>query len=201
MVDPEPGRCRRTDGKKWRCGKSVVPDQKYCGQHMHRGRQRSRKPVETSEASPSSANNLKGRLDDSTSNLSNSVGLQLMTKSSNNTNVSSGNMTTTSSYYGMSCISGQSSTTNVCSGTISATNVATAVTTDAATVTMAFMNNKSNQSIGGKDGGNHVGHNCFIRGSSNNRDVIVRRNLSPGLGFSPKSVLRGNSRNLRFLYL
>ncbi|XP_021826050.1 growth-regulating factor 7 isoform X2 [Prunus avium] len=53
--DHEPGRCRRTDGKKWRCNKNVVPDQKYCQQHMHRGRQRSRKPVENSEvASPSS---------------------------------------------------------------------------------------------------------------------------------------------------
>ncbi|KAI4354924.1 hypothetical protein L6164_003747 [Bauhinia variegata] len=54
VVDPEPYRCRRTDGKKWRCSKNVVPDQKYCESHMHRGRNRSRKPVETSEASSSS---------------------------------------------------------------------------------------------------------------------------------------------------
>ncbi|XP_047148005.1 growth-regulating factor 9-like [Vigna umbellata] len=46
---PEPHRCRRTDGKKWRCSKSVVPGQKYCERHMHRGRNRSRKPVETSQ--------------------------------------------------------------------------------------------------------------------------------------------------------
>ncbi|XP_077247505.1 growth-regulating factor 7-like [Tasmannia lanceolata] len=45
-VDPEPGRCRRTDGKKWRCSRDVAPDQKYCERHMHRGRPRSRKPVE-----------------------------------------------------------------------------------------------------------------------------------------------------------
>eukprot|EP01018_Ginkgo_biloba_P016919 Gb_20443 [translate_table: standard] len=45
-ADPEPGRCRRTDGKKWRCSRDVVPDQKYCERHMHRGRHRSRKPVE-----------------------------------------------------------------------------------------------------------------------------------------------------------
>ena len=37
-MDPELGRCRRTDGKKWRCSKDVVPDQKYCERHMHRGR-------------------------------------------------------------------------------------------------------------------------------------------------------------------
>src|SRR5262245_51658364 len=46
MMDPERGRCRRTDGRKWRCSKSVVPNQKYCERHMHRGRQGSRKHVE-----------------------------------------------------------------------------------------------------------------------------------------------------------
>ncbi|GJM86544.1 hypothetical protein PR202_ga02413 [Eleusine coracana subsp. coracana] len=46
-LDPEPGRCRRTDGKKWRCAKEAAPDSKYCERHMHRGRNRSRKPVET----------------------------------------------------------------------------------------------------------------------------------------------------------
>ncbi|RWV80284.1 hypothetical protein BHE74_00045875 [Ensete ventricosum] len=45
-MEPEPGRCRRTDGKKWRCSRHVVPDQKYCERHMHRGRNRSRKPME-----------------------------------------------------------------------------------------------------------------------------------------------------------
>ncbi|KAF9620956.1 hypothetical protein IFM89_015778 [Coptis chinensis] len=38
--DPEPGRCRRTDGKKWRCSRDVAQ------RHMHRSRPRSRKPVE-----------------------------------------------------------------------------------------------------------------------------------------------------------
>ncbi|KAL1549319.1 growth-regulating factor 4-like isoform X2 [Salvia divinorum] len=45
-MDPEPGRCRRTDGKKWRCSRDVVASQKYCHRHMHRGKNRSRKPVE-----------------------------------------------------------------------------------------------------------------------------------------------------------
>ncbi|KAE9587268.1 putative transcription factor interactor and regulator C3H-WRC/GRF family [Lupinus albus] len=44
--DSEPGRCRRTDGKKWRCSRDVAPNHKYCERHMHRGRSRSRKPVE-----------------------------------------------------------------------------------------------------------------------------------------------------------
>ncbi|KAJ4867121.1 Growth-regulating factor 4 [Raphanus sativus] len=47
-VDPEPGRCKRTDGKKWRCSRDVVGSYKYCDRHIHRGRNRSRKPVETS---------------------------------------------------------------------------------------------------------------------------------------------------------
>ncbi|KAL3536145.1 hypothetical protein ACH5RR_004606 [Cinchona calisaya] len=46
LMDPEPGRCRRTDGKKWRCSRDVVAGHKYCERHMHRGRNRSRKPVE-----------------------------------------------------------------------------------------------------------------------------------------------------------
>ncbi|KAF8379801.1 hypothetical protein HHK36_029250 [Tetracentron sinense] len=45
-MDPEPGRCRRTDGKKWRCSRDVAVDQKYCERHTNRGRPRSRKPVE-----------------------------------------------------------------------------------------------------------------------------------------------------------
>ncbi|CAN4079813.1 unnamed protein product [Withania somnifera] len=48
--DPEPGRCRRTDGKKWRCSREAVPDQKYCERHINRGRHRSRKPVELQNA-------------------------------------------------------------------------------------------------------------------------------------------------------
>lgn len=48
-MDLEPGRCRRTDGKKWRCYGNVIPDQKYCERHMFRGSsQRSRKLVEAS---------------------------------------------------------------------------------------------------------------------------------------------------------
>ncbi|XP_018679471.2 growth-regulating factor 3 [Musa acuminata AAA Group] len=56
-VDPEPGRCRRTDGKKWRCSREVVVGQKYCERHVHRGRNRSRKHVEI--PTPTSLNGLK----------------------------------------------------------------------------------------------------------------------------------------------
>lgn len=44
--DAEPGRCKRTDGKKWRCSRDVAPHHKYCERHLHRSRPRSRKLVE-----------------------------------------------------------------------------------------------------------------------------------------------------------
>ncbi|XVE76013.1 hypothetical protein DITRI_Ditri12bG0138600 [Diplodiscus trichospermus] len=58
-MDPEPGRCRRTDGKKWRCSRDVVAGHKYCERHVHRGRNRSRKPVEmpTSSSTTTITNN------------------------------------------------------------------------------------------------------------------------------------------------
>ncbi|XP_059306012.1 growth-regulating factor 3 [Lycium ferocissimum] len=56
-MDPEPGRCRRTDGKKWRCSRDVVTGHKYCERHVHRGKNRSRKPVEiTTTAAPRGGN-------------------------------------------------------------------------------------------------------------------------------------------------
>ncbi|KAJ8561268.1 hypothetical protein K7X08_027458 [Anisodus acutangulus] len=56
--DPEPGRCRRTDGKKWRCAKDAYPDSKYCERHMNRGRNRSRKHVESQSTSQSLLTNM-----------------------------------------------------------------------------------------------------------------------------------------------
>ncbi|KAG8090002.1 hypothetical protein GUJ93_ZPchr0011g27718 [Zizania palustris] len=49
-ADVEPRRCRRTDGKKWRCSRDAVGDQKYCERHINRGRHRSRKHVEGRKA-------------------------------------------------------------------------------------------------------------------------------------------------------
>ncbi|OEL25241.1 Growth-regulating factor 9 [Dichanthelium oligosanthes] len=61
--DPEPGRCRRTDGKKWRCSKEAMADHKYCERHINRNRHRSRKPVEnqpkkTAKEAPAAAGSL-----------------------------------------------------------------------------------------------------------------------------------------------
>ncbi|CAL0327514.1 unnamed protein product [Lupinus luteus] len=57
--DPEPGRCRRTDGKKWRCSRNVAPNHKYCERHAHRGRPRSRKPVEIHTNNTNNQNQIK----------------------------------------------------------------------------------------------------------------------------------------------
>lgn len=83
-MDPEPGRCRRTDGKKWRCSRDVVAGQKYCERHMHRGRNRSRKPVEpTTAATGAGAGAGGGHLGSNTNRVS---GRALLTAESGNGN-------------------------------------------------------------------------------------------------------------------
>ncbi|KAL5728610.1 hypothetical protein ACHQM5_001677 [Ranunculus cassubicifolius] len=80
-IDPEPGRCRRTDGKKWRCSKEAYPDSKYCERHMHRGRNRSRKPVEINTPTTTTTNPI--------SSFSNRTPSSTITTASNNNNNSS----------------------------------------------------------------------------------------------------------------
>ncbi|KAE8712861.1 Growth-regulating factor 12 [Hibiscus syriacus] len=77
-MDPEPGRCRRTDGKKWRCSKEAVTYHKYCERHMHRGRQSSRKLVETSQATT------RRSISHGNADTSLSISLQLDSSSSSN---------------------------------------------------------------------------------------------------------------------
>ncbi|OMO80949.1 Growth-regulating factor 5 [Corchorus olitorius] len=97
-LDPEPGRCRRTDGKKWRCSRDAVPDHKYCERHIHRGRQRSRKLVEASSATANNNNSTSSRINrtgNADTNLS--ISLQLDSSSSSGSNLSS-----SSSFLGFS---------------------------------------------------------------------------------------------------
>ncbi|XP_042504130.1 growth-regulating factor 10-like [Macadamia integrifolia] len=112
-MEPEPGRCRRTDGKKWRCSKDVVPDQKYCERHMHRGRNRSRKHVEashlttttTTAATTKKTKGSTGNSSSSTINLSvsDSVNLQLVTNNNNGiTSTSHNNNSNASASLGFS---------------------------------------------------------------------------------------------------
>ncbi|XP_057538599.1 growth-regulating factor 5-like [Amaranthus tricolor] len=84
-IDPEPGRCRRTDGKKWRCSKEAYPDSKYCERHMHRGKNRSRKPVEsplptTTTSNASNNNNNINNNNSTTNSLSVAASLTNLTK-------------------------------------------------------------------------------------------------------------------------
>lgn len=82
--DPEPGRCRRTDGKKWRCSKDAFPDSKYCERHMHRGRNRSRKPVETVPHSSHSSSLSLSTANRTSSNNTNNNSASTLTSITNN---------------------------------------------------------------------------------------------------------------------
>ena len=53
-IEAASGRCRRTDGKKWQCKSAVLPGQKYCATHMHRGAKKrltSHEPAATATSS------------------------------------------------------------------------------------------------------------------------------------------------------
>jgi flagellar hook-length control protein FliK len=112
--DPEPGRCRRTDGKKWRCSKEAYPDSKYCEKHMHRGKNRSRKPVEMPLASsnpnphpsPTSASSANSATRTSSSPYASSLSMStpqpynhLLYQSQINSSSSSSHFNNASSYY------------------------------------------------------------------------------------------------------
>lgn len=84
--DPEPGRCRRTDGKKWRCSKEACQDSKYCERHMHRGKNRSRKPVEMSLNTSNSSNNNNSSNGTNTYSGSSSLSIPIVPASENNNN-------------------------------------------------------------------------------------------------------------------
>lgn len=90
-MDPEPGRCRRTDGKKWGCSRDVVGGYKYCDRHMHRGRNHSRKPMEIpTPAAPLASNNNISTNNNSSGTLINS-----------NTNQASAAQAPTSTTFGL----------------------------------------------------------------------------------------------------
>ncbi|KAF3972811.1 hypothetical protein ACB098_06G195600 [Castanea mollissima] len=205
MMDPEPGRCRRTDGKKWRCGKNVVPDQKYCERHMHRGRQRSRKPVEAfkiaspSESTPS--NKLTDKLVELKTKHGNStaVGLQLMTPSSTNSanshsTSSTSNTNTPSSNIGCNkneICDAVTARIPISATTIPATVTASITTTPATAPTLtANSNNKIDHNTYRKDmSGNYACYNGTMK-SSRKRFNNINIGMTMGLDFSPKSVLQ-----------
>ncbi|KAK4267218.1 hypothetical protein QN277_024030 [Acacia crassicarpa] len=88
-IDPEPGRCRRTDGKKWRCSKEAYPDSKYCEKHMHRGRNRSRKPVEVPSSTISSITTNTSQAISPYNSLTRGLSMMSSNPNNNNNNLSS----------------------------------------------------------------------------------------------------------------
>ena len=235
-MDPEPGRCRRTDGKKWRCSKDVVPDQKYCERHMHRGRQRSRKPVEA----PAIASHVTRPTFNSSMESENSktdltiavpLSLQLMAPSSNNTSTGNNTATTTTTTNNNNNqretnFSGNKQTSATTAAAISdkernyfkgnknfnTTSLALAAITknessdnandskDFTTImNMAVSTTSNNNSkrkrtdnMDEENGRNRASDN-INRSRNNGNDNNVGSNVSPGLDFSPKSVLQGET--------
>ncbi|WKA05629.1 hypothetical protein VitviT2T_023586 [Vitis vinifera] len=233
VMDPEPGRCRRTDGKKWRCSKDVVPDQKYCERHMHRGRQRSRKPVEA----PAIASHVTRPTFNSSMESENSktdltiavpLSLQLMAPSSNNTSTGNNTATTTTTTNNNNNqretnFSGNKQTSATTAAAISdkernyfngnknfnTTSLALAAITknessdnandskDFTTImNMAVSTTSNNNSkrkrtdnMDEENGRNRASDN-INRSRNNGNDNNVGSNVSPGLDFSPKSVLQ-----------
>lgn len=88
-TDPEPGRCKRTDGKKWRCSRDVAPDQKYCERHMHRGRPRSRKHVELH------VNNNNNNINNTNNNINKRARIDHLQHHNNNNNSNNNNVSAT----------------------------------------------------------------------------------------------------------
>ncbi|KAK6239963.1 hypothetical protein QUC31_005432 [Theobroma cacao] len=187
MMNPEPGRCRRTDGKKWRCSKNVIPDQKYCAQHMHRGRQRSRKPVESSQFTlpDTTLSKRSNKESENSKNLSATVSSQYTNPSSCNTSTSHERTATTAV-----------DSNNVWSNRNSISTIATTSTT----IITATNNDEKNDCKRNKNFPNtskkreekhSVSDNIIINKSSKiGNNATVGNSISPGVGFSPKSVLQ-----------
>ncbi|PSS24188.1 Growth-regulating factor like [Actinidia chinensis var. chinensis] len=202
MMDPEPGRCRRTDGKKWRCSREVIPDQKYCERHMHRGCQRSRKHVEGSLVTSASG----GALNSSNAttktnsistytkcNLCSSIpsNLQLATPSSNTLS----NTPATTPPTTTNCIGGinggdnnvVTKNDNIATTYSSNTTTATTITTTTTGLASAAAENNS-RSRSNRD---QIAGKINIRGSSNNvNDCKVGSFVDPGFGVPTRTVLR-----------
>lgn len=173
-----------------------MPDQKYCQRHMHRGRNRSRKPVETSEeVNPSSlatkpSGNLHAKLSSNIESeapvlISNTQGIQLINPS----------ILTPSSHCNFDI-----SVANRCKNSLSSTAVPTAVSRSN-TESMAS-NDRSNLNFLKKD---DMAKSCMMR-HSNTRvrgcgNITNDGNFSTGIGFSPRSVLQGVTGKLTTLLL
>ncbi|GMI98341.1 hypothetical protein HRI_003503400 [Hibiscus trionum] len=191
-VDPEPGRCRRTDGKKWRCSKDVIPFQKYCLQHMHRGCRRSRKPVETSQSALPDLTTLKFsiKLSENSKNLSAPVSSQCMNQSSCNTSTS--HKTPAIAAIGSNDVCGNRNTisANATPSSTIMTSTSNSNKNDVKRIKKEMNTiEKCEEKLSVSDG------SIIDRSCKGVNEVTLAYNISPSFGFSPKSVLQvlGNS--------
>ncbi|XP_011034630.1 PREDICTED: growth-regulating factor 9 [Populus euphratica] len=226
MMDPEPGRCRRTDGKKWRCSKDVVAGQKYCERHMHRGRQRSRKLVEASQTAaasekPSPHNSSKNS-DNSTTHSSTLAKVSSQIKAPPLDNTPAILTTCTTSCNSDIEITGMSLTTTanadrknpfttmttsiVTSYKNTATMIASAVHAD---ITATGNDYKSSINLKrhyiddrNSNCSNSVTYKGIIdKNCSNKKIKNAGSNISQGLNFSPKSVLQVQGCGASHIYM
>lgn len=195
---PEPHRCRRTDGKKWRCSKSVVPGQKYCERHMHRGRNRSRKPVETSQVNSSLAPKPCSKSPTKSASetlfeISNPNLIMAMQPSDTPSSIPSRSLSidNCSSMNRSFMVFSSTFAASPGSGLASASapkaaatlgNVASVAPDDKSYLKMCKKDNQSKSCVSNK--GNRSDGKGSIVGDSNN--------ISTGISFSPTSVLQGN---------
>ncbi|GKU88346.1 hypothetical protein SLEP1_g2625 [Rubroshorea leprosula] len=198
MIEPEPGRCRRTDGKKWRCSRSVVTDQKYCERHMHRGRQRSRKPVEPSQIEKpeaTSPSDSKKDPENKKTPVSNPVNLQLMIPTPGIPSTSYGAASTTAT-------GGKSIVGHVNSiSTMATTRVIT--NTNVTTTNTANLNEnkkRPNNNARGEEKVCFRDSNIVKRSSKTGNNISTGQWICLGSGISPTSVLqvRGSTSSLTY---
>ncbi|GAB4861876.1 hypothetical protein Ancab_037131 [Ancistrocladus abbreviatus] len=192
FMDPEPGRCRRTDGKKWRCSRDVIPNEKYCERHMHRGCRRSRKLVEASETAtkPNTATLINlNSAENSSVKLSNRAPLSLQLKIQPPGDTSARNNSMEKSVI--------VKVDNISADNQGKNNAATKFVIRASTSanTIAKSNSDGYQNHAGND---HRSLDEVLWGKvssqgtdENSRSPVIT--VSSGLDFSPKSVLQGDS--------
>ncbi|KAF2322537.1 hypothetical protein GH714_018423 [Hevea brasiliensis] len=208
MMDPEPGRCRRTDGKKWRCKKTVVSGQKYCERHMHRGCQRSKMTVEVTASNATPLNNSSKTSQNSGTSGSSPIPATLSSNHKNYgmacSNVDAKTTGTTKAAFVVSCPKSINTSLNPrgIAGCINATAImiTSTVPTDSTITTATVGTNKGGSNNNHKtktiadrnvNCSNNVSLKNLIDGANNSRNITNTKGVAyQGLNFSPNSVLQ-----------
>ncbi|CAL0329604.1 unnamed protein product [Lupinus luteus] len=206
MMDPEPRRCRRTDGKKWRCSRNVVPDQKYCERHMHRGCNRSRKHVEASQVNSQlttkpSSEKIQTKL--TSSNIESSVsnpnllGTQPFDRSAFTLSMSECVVNTSSANTRLKNIISSADYR----GSFSTATAKAPKATSFSNTTLVASGNGSSQNICKKDNQSQscIGYNVGVKSGAKASINCDDNSISTGIGFSPRSVLQVSGCNNSYL--